>query len=216
MIGLGSVSRCTLPLLFDELPVDPSRYTVIDFGEVAPDAVRSLRERGAAFQTERITPENYQAVLGARVGPGDLVIDLAWNIDTLAMLDWCRNHGVQFINASLEVWDPYEGIGFSHPRDRTLYARHMALRKLIDGWRDNSGPTAVLDHGANPGLVSHFTKQGLLDIAEAWLNDGVGPQRDAVAEAAADQDFDRLAPALGVATISHLGARHPGEQSAQA
>jgi len=206
VIGLGSVSRCTLPLLFDELPVDPSRYTVIDFGEVAPDAVRSLRERGAAFQTERITPENYQAVLGARVGPGDLVIDLAWNIDTLAMLDWCRNHGVQFINASLEVWDPYEGIGFSHPRDRTLYARHMALRKLIDGWRDNSGPTAVLDHGANPGLVSHFTKQGLLDIAEAWLNDGVGPQRDAVAEAAADQDFARLAQALGVATI-HISER---------
>jgi homospermidine synthase len=188
------------------MPIDPSRYTVIDFGEVAPDAVRSLRERGAAFQTERITPENYQAVLGARVGPGDLVIDLAWNIDTLAMLDWCRNHGVQFINASLEVWDPYEGIGFSHPRDRTLYARHMALRKLIDGWRDNSGPTAVLDHGANPGLVSHFTKQGLLDIAEAWLNDGVGPQRDAVAEAAAAQDFARLAQALGVATI-HISER---------
>ena len=206
MIGLGSVSRCTLPLLFDELPVDPSRYTVIDFGEVAPDAVRSLRERGAAFQTERITPENYQAVLGARVGPGDLVIDLAWNIETLAMLDWCRNHDVQFINASLEVCDSYEGIGVTHPRDRTLYARHMALRKLIDGWRDNSGPTAVLDHGANPGLVSHFTKHGLLDIAEAWLNDGVGPQRDAVAEAAADQDFARLAQALGVATI-HISER---------
>ena len=23
------------------------------------------------------------------------------------------------------------------------------------------GPTAVLEHGANPGLISHFTKQGL-------------------------------------------------------
>ena len=26
-------------------------------------------------------------------------------------------------------------------------------------------PTAVLTHGANPGLVSHFVKQALLNIA---------------------------------------------------
>jgi homospermidine synthase len=30
-----------------------------------------------------------------------------------------------------------------------------------------NGPTAVITHGANPGLVSHFVKQALLDIASA-------------------------------------------------
>jgi homospermidine synthase len=36
----------------------------------------------------------------------------------------------------------------------------VALRHLA---RD--GPTAVLTHGADPGLVSHFVKQAMLGIA---------------------------------------------------
>jgi len=35
VIGLGSVARCTIPLLFTELPVHPTRYTVIDFADVS-------------------------------------------------------------------------------------------------------------------------------------------------------------------------------------
>ena len=40
------------------------------------------------------------------------------------------------------------------------------------------GPTAVLTHGANPGLVSHFVKQALVDLArDAGL--GASPPQDA-------------------------------------
>jgi homospermidine synthase len=207
VIGLGGVSRCTLPLLFAELDADPSQYTVMDFADVSSDDVQFLRGRGATFERNRVTPENYRRLLGDHVGPGDLIIDLGWNIDTLTVLDWCRARGVRFINASLEVWDPYEGIGASPPRERTLYARHMELRKLIDGWGDNAGPTAVLDHGANPGLVSHFTKQALIDIAGAWLAGApAGPEREPIADAASQQSFAELAHALGVATI-HISER---------
>jgi homospermidine synthase len=52
------------------------------------------------------------------------------------------------------------------PVNRTLYARHMAVKDMIDRWPDNNGATAVLEHGANPGLVSHFVKLGLEDIAK--------------------------------------------------
>ena len=47
----------------------------------------------------------------------------------------------------------------------------MRLRDRLASWEE-PGPTAVLEHGANPGLISHFTKQGLMDIAEAVLSDG--------------------------------------------
>ena len=37
-----------------------------------------------------------------------------------------------------------------------------------------AAPTAVLTHGANPGLVSHFVKQALLNIAgDTGLDGGV-------------------------------------------
>ncbi len=208
VIGLGGVSRCTLPLLFEHLGVAPDRFTVLDFGEVDPDDVRSLSDRGAKFVVDRITPENYGQVLGGRVCSGDMIIDLAWNIDTCEVLEWCRTAGVRYVNASLEVWDPYAGIGTEAPRERTLYARQMRLREMIERWGDNSGPTAVLDHGANPGLVSHFTKQALIDIAEKSLSDSPAgaPAREELGDALQRRDFARIAQLVNVATI-HISER---------
>jgi homospermidine synthase len=44
---------------------------------------------------------------------------------------------------------------------------NYALREAVLGLRTaTGGPTAVLTHGANPGLVSHLLKQGLLNMAQ--------------------------------------------------
>ena len=75
-----------------------------------------------------------------------------------------------YVNTSVEVWDPYTGATGKHPTERTLYWRHMNIRRMTAGWRE-PGPTAVIEHGANPGLISHWTKQGLIDIAERLLDD---------------------------------------------
>jgi homospermidine synthase len=204
VIGLGAVSRCTLPLLFEHVPAQPSQYIVLDFGDVAENA-RWVQEQGAQFAAGRVEQDSYAEVLGRHVGPGDVIVDLAWNIGTADILEWCRAHDVRYVNASLEVWDPYAGMGTSHPTERTLYARHMELRDRIARWGDNDGPSAVLDHGANPGLVSHFTKAALADIADAVLERG-GADGDAIAAARADGAWNRLAQALGVKTI-HISER---------
>jgi homospermidine synthase len=44
------------------------------------------------------------------VGDGDLLLDLAWNIDNPTVLQWCRDHGVRYLNTSVEVWDPYDDL----------------------------------------------------------------------------------------------------------
>lgn len=207
VVGLGAVARCTLPLLLDHLRLAPARLTVLDFD--APDEhVRFVRGSGATFVTDRITPASFAATLSAHVGAGDLIIDLAWNIDTATMLQWCRDNGVMYVNASVEVWDPYGGAHDASPADRTLYARHMALREMMARWGSNDGPTAVLDHGANPGLVSHFTKAALEDIAHRWLDDHrqAGRRRDDIGAALAERAHGRLAQHLGVKVI-HISER---------
>ena len=110
------------------------------------------------------------ALLQEHLSTGDLLIDLAWNIDCCEIVQWCHDHGVLYINTSVELWDPYAGAANKHPTERTLYWRHMNLRRMTASWKE-PGPTAVIEHGANPGLISHFTKQGLLDIAERALAD---------------------------------------------
>ena len=162
-IGFGAVARCTLPIFLKSVQVSPRNITILDFEELG-ELVKPWTDQGVRFKREKVTRENLGAVLSRYVAPGDLIIDLAWNIDCCELLQWCHDHGVLYINTSVEVWDPYEGLEWKRPTERTLYFRHMNIRHLKAEWHD-PGPTAVLEHGANPGLISHWTKKGLLDIA---------------------------------------------------
>lgn len=168
VLGCGSVAQCVVPLLVRDLRIDPSRLTVVDFVDHR-DRIADEIAAGVTYELGRVTPENLDEFLSARVGSGDVLLDLAWNIDNPTILEWCRDHDVRYLNTSVEVWDPYVDLANTHPLDRTLYVRHMSLRRMKARWGDNGGPTAVLEHGANPGLVSHFTKQALIEIAEAML-----------------------------------------------
>jgi homospermidine synthase len=61
-----------------------------------------------------------------------------------------------------------------------------------------NAPTAVLTHGANPGLVSHFVKKALLEVArDTWLEVAVPQNRE---------QWARLAQALGIKVI-HIAER---------
>jgi homospermidine synthase len=78
----------------------------------------------------------------------------------------------------------------------------MNLRRMIAGWSE-PGPTAVLEHGANPGLISHFTKHALLDIAKTCLDEKKfsGAAAERIADHAKAQAFNHLAHELGVKVI---------------
>jgi len=206
MLGFGSVAQCTLPLLLRHLEVKPDRVTVLDFVDCRKPLAAYLAQ-GVKSVRERITPDNYEEELSKHVGPGDLIVDLAWNIDCATMLDFCRRHDVLYVNTSVEVWNPYAEIDVRSPPERTLYARHMALRKIFSGWESNPGATAILDHGANPGLGSHFTKMALIDIARRIIAEKPDdPRRGVLEEALAASRFNRLAQAAGVKVI-HISER---------
>jgi homospermidine synthase len=79
----------------------------------------------------------------------------------------------------------------------------MKLRKLTDTWK-GQGPTAIVEHGANPGLVSHLTKKALFDIATRAIKEGKAAA--GVAEALASENFPSLAHKLGVKVI-HVAER---------
>ncbi len=200
-VGYGAVAQCTLPILMKHMKVSPKNVTVMDF-EDRSAALAAWTRKGVRFVQKKITRANMAAVLAKHVGEGDVVVDLAWNIDACEVLQWCHDHGVLYVNTSVEVWDPYEGAANKHPTERTLYWRHMNLRKMTAGWKEK-GPTAVLEHGANPGLISHFTKQGLLDIGKKMIKDGKAKGKDAeqIQQLMKDQAWNRLAQKLGVKVI---------------
>jgi homospermidine synthase len=201
LVGFGAVARCTLPILVKHLNIDPQNVTILDF-EPNDAALKPWIERGMTFVKGRVTPENLGSLLGQYLSPGGLLIDLAWNIDCCEIVQWCHDHGVLYVNTSVELWDPYAGAADRHPTERTLYWRHMRLRQMISRWGE-TGPTAVIEHGANPGLISHFTKHALLEIAQRALaeNKLSGPQAEKVAHHAKVGAFNHLAQGQGVKVI---------------
>jgi homospermidine synthase len=200
-VGFGAVAQCTLPLLFKHIKVSPKNVTVMDF-ENRRELLAPWLKKGVRFVHKKITRANLSSLLGKHLSAGDVLIDLAWNIDACEILEWCHAHGVLYVNTSVEVWDPYEGAEDKPPTERTLYWRHMNIRRMIAGWKE-TGPTAVLEHGANPGLISHFTKQGLLDIAKKCLAQKkfTGAKAELIADLAKRRVFNDLAWQLGVKVI---------------
>ncbi len=206
IIGCGSVSQCAIPLVLKLIEMPPQKITIMDFVDNR-NRIKDAIDKGVNYVMDKITEENYEKLLSYYVGAGDLIIDLAWNIECGAMLQWCRDHKVLYVNTSVEEWNPYKDFERNDPTKYTLYSRHMELRQLIDDWGDNNGTTSIVDHGANPGLVSHFTKQALIDIAEKILKEKPqDPRKRQLEKALADKNFPLLAKLDGVKII-HISER---------
>ena len=217
MLGCGSVGQCTLPLVRRHVDMPADRITVLDFEDVRPTD-RGLAAGRSGVQAGTADQDNYRSMLSDLLGPGDIIVDLSWNVETLDLLAWCGEHDVRYLNTSLEEWDPYGDIENKSPYERSLYSRQMRIR-LLKGRlnsRSTSSSTAIIDHGANPGLVSHFTKRALLEIATTMLERGkpaaTSVDRAAfeklVADAESQRDgaFARLSQATGTKVI-HISER---------
>ena len=206
VIGCGSVSQCTLPLLLKLLDVSPKHITIID--ELDNRArVKKILDKGIKYVQKKITKENYASILKTYLKAGDILLDLACNIQSDDLIDWCHHHNVLFLNTAVEDWDPYYDANVRDIRELTLYHRQMQLRALMAKWKEK-GPTAVVDHGANPGLVSHFTKQALVDIATHILKKKkpAAARKKHLEQALENKNFPQLAYLIGVKVI-HISER---------
>lgn len=206
VIGCGSVSQCAIPLILKLIEMPPKDITIMDFVDNR-SRIKDALDKGVKYTMERVRPDNYAQLLAKYAGPGDMIIDLAWNIECADIVKWCRENQVLYANTSVEEWDPYKDSERNDPTRYTLYSRHMQIRRAIDSWGDNVAVTAIVDHGANPGLVSHFTKYALIDIAEKTLKEKPDdPRRSQLEKALEDKSFAKLAQIEGVKTI-HISER---------
>lgn len=201
IIGYGSVSKCALPLLFKHIKIPYKNVTLMDFANQRA-AMKQWTDKGVTYIRRKITMFNMASEFSKYAGRGGMIIDLGWNIGCTDILRWCHDNDVLYVNTSVEDWDPYEDIDKKSPFEKSLYYRQMDIRRLTSGWEGGS-VTAVLDHGANPGLISHFTKLGLADIAAKSVRDRTTPKASVsrIEKYLGDDDFARLSMELGVKVI---------------
>ena len=160
IIGSGSIGMGVLPLILRHIDIKPDQMQVITADERGRKEVESL---GIKFIVLPLTKDNYRQVLGEKVSAGDFILNLSVDVSTTSLIAFAREVGALYLDTVIEPWaGGYTDPGLS-PSQRSNYAQReelLALRSAHTG-----GPTAIVTHGANPGLVSHFVKVALSDIA---------------------------------------------------
>jgi len=193
LVGFGSIGQGVLPLLLRHIDMKPSQITIVTAEERGHEEAREL---GIRFILEPLTRENYARVLEPLLSAGDFLVNVSVEVSSLALVELCRNKGALYLDTCIEPWPGGYTDPSLSPSLRSNYALREAALNLRQG--QNGAPTAVLTHGANPGLVSHLVKEALLNIAADTGVKAATPQNRA--------EWGALAERLGVKVI-HIAER---------
>jgi homospermidine synthase len=193
LIGFGSIGQGVLPLILRHIGIPPERITIVTAEEKGHEEAARY---GIRFIRERLTRESYRRVLDPLLGRGDFLLNVSVEVSSTALVKLCREKGALYLDTCIEPWsggytDPSVPVG-----RRTNYALREEALALKHG---NAGsPTAVLTHGANPGLVSHLLKEAMLNVAADTGTETGDPATRA--------EWAELARRLGVKVI-HIAER---------
>jgi homospermidine synthase len=161
MVGFGSIGQGILPLILRHIGTSSDRITIV----TAEDSGSTeAKEFGVKFTNSALTRENYRRILEPLLDAGDFLLNLSVDVSSVALVQLARERGALYLDTCIEPWAG----GYTDPKmpvaARSNYT--MRLEALRLRGEPKKAPTAVLTHGANPGLVSHFVKQALLNIAK--------------------------------------------------
>jgi homospermidine synthase len=197
MVGFGSIGQGVLPLILRHIGIAAERITIVTAEE---KGAQEAAQYGVKFVQQALTRENFRRILEPLLGRGDFLLNLSVDVSSIALVRYCWDKGAMYLDTCIEPWPGgYTDPGVPAAR-RTNYAlREEALALRTTGGANNSrSPTAVLTHGANPGLVSHLVKQALINIASD-LGIAITPPR-------AREEWGALSRQLGIKTI-HIAER---------
>ena len=192
-IGFGSIGQGVLPLILRHIGIAPERIAIVTAEDKGQEEATKY---GIKFIKERLTRENYRRVLNPLLGRGDFLINVSVEVSSVALVKLCWEKGAMYIDTCIEPWPG----GYTDPTVPVARRTNYALREEALALRQGNerAPTAVLTHGANPGLVSHFVKQALLNIAQDTKLEAGKPTTRA--------EWGELARRLGVKVI-HIAER---------
>lgn len=152
MIGCGAVGKAVILYWSKIIPhIKYDRFTIIE-----PEDLPSFVTLGKKHIKGRLKPKNYNTILSL-LKP-DLVVDMSIYVSSVSIINWCFTNKVPYICTALENWEDYP----HWDENRDVYENTLVMKqRSIMSLNRNNGPTILVDHGMNPGLISHFAKISL-------------------------------------------------------
>ena len=157
--GFGAVGKSFYEKVSKEIKFNENEYFVITKSADEFAAYINLGGMAANFITCEVTKDTFRLEFDKYLNSGDLLLDFADTVGTKDICDWCAEKNIMYINTSDADW-PENWLN--------IFEQNKNLNSIKEKYRNsnlNNKHPIVLQHGNNPGLVSHFVKAGIEYIA---------------------------------------------------
>lgn len=187
-VGFGSIGQGTLPLILRHVDMPRDRISIL----TADDRGRKeAEEYGVKFVINPLKRDNYQKILEPLLGRGDFLLNLSVDVSSAALIEFCLQRGVFYLDTCIEPWHGMYTDASLPPSQRSNYGLREEVLQLKRKFP--KGATVVPTHGANPGLISHWVKQGMVNVArDVWGDVKIPRSRE---------EWGSLAMKLGIKAI---------------
>lgn len=149
IIGFGSIGQGIVPLLRKHFSI--SEVNIITAHK---NGFKIAQKYNASISIKKITRRNYKEVLKSY--NFDILINVSVDVSSVDLINWCQTNDRLYIDTCVEPW---KGGYENNDKEKTTnyYLRQEALK--VTGKK-----TAIISHGANPGLISHLVKAALDEL----------------------------------------------------
>lgn len=154
-LGFGAVGKSFFEKVSKEIKFDINKYFVISRDKLEYSFFIELGGNINNFIVADINRNNFKKVFSNYIDEGDFLIDFADGVGTRDFVEWCANKNVMFLNTGETDWED---------NWYSIFEENLKKNELRNNLKQNSKVNKypiVLQHGNNPGLVSHFVKAGL-------------------------------------------------------
>ena len=158
--GFGAVGKSFFEKVSKEIKYDEQKYFIITRNKFEFEAFVNMGGLIRNFIVADVNKENFKEVFGKYLNEGDLLIDFADTVGTKDFVMWCAQNNIMYINTGEADWsDNWYSIFEENLKKDKLKKSYKYIKNICKY-------PIVLQHGNNPGLVSHFVKAGLEYIIE--------------------------------------------------
>lgn len=153
--GFGAVGKSFFEKVHKEIRINENKYFVITRNNTEFEAYINLGGIAQNFLTFEVNKNNFDTIFEKYLDSGDLLIDFADTVGTKDILEWCADKNIMYINTGEADW----------PENwYSIFNENLLKNEIREKYRHNNLANKypiVLQHGNNPGLVSHFVKEGI-------------------------------------------------------
>jgi homospermidine synthase len=192
-LGCGSVGKASICFLQEFFEIDYTNVYIIDEIDMKDvPCLQDIFKKGANFMKIRLEDDDYEPLFKLlKLRPFDFVIDLTTNTNCFKLVETCKLKSLLYLNTSLEInWHFNED---STAYDESLLKRHDVIDKIVE--KTQGSATQILEFGMNPGLISHFVLQALMDISALVLKNKEDRELQKYVQ---NKEYAKIARHLGV------------------